>query len=46
MGRRTSAKEETTMWLSFFTIATVASIGLGLAAFMLQNATQEELPPN
>jgi hypothetical protein len=32
------------MWLSFFAIATMASLGLGFAAFMLQNATQEEYP--
>ena len=34
------------MWLSFFTIATGAALGLGFAAFMFPNATQEELPPN
>ena len=42
--RRISNREETTMWLSFFTIAAVASLGLGIAALMLQNATQEEYP--
>ena len=32
------------MWLSFFTIAALASFGLGIAAYLLQNATQEEYP--
>ena len=42
--RRITAREEMTMWLSFFTIATVASLGLGVAAFIFHNATQEEYP--
>lgn len=42
--RRTSIREDTTMWLSFFTLAAAASLGLGIAAFLLQNATQENYP--
>jgi len=34
--------EGKTMWLSFFTIATAASIGLSVAAIMVQTANQNE----
>ena len=30
------------MWLSFFSIATAASIGLSVAAIMVQTASQNE----
>ena len=42
--RRIITREKTTMWLSFFSIATAVSLGLGIAAYKLQNATQEEFP--
>ena len=32
------------MWLSFFTLAAAASLGLSIAAYLLQNATQEKYP--
>jgi hypothetical protein len=32
------------MWLSFFTLAAAASLGLGIGAFLLQNATRENFP--
>jgi hypothetical protein len=33
-----------TMWLSFFTIATAASVCLSVAAVIVQTAGQEEYP--
>ena len=42
-GLRTSIREDT-MWLSFFTLAAAASLGLSIAAYLLQNATQEKYP--